>query len=195
MKGLLEHILDCPIKSQGACPKCRRVWLLLQHHAKNCSREGCSVPKCAEIREALRRRDEAAAEPAAAQEAAQAAQTDATLAAATTAADEKKAQKRAAEDMKDDDNEAFEEYAVDKAHCLFRDPYIASDGWTYEKNSIEEWVATQANRGLPLTSPKTNAVMEPRMLPNLVVQVMCREFLERMKKEWKETRSGGRKKC
>lgn len=102
--------------------------MLLQHHAGNCRWEECSVPNCAEIREVFRQRDEAAA---------QAAQTYATVAAVTTAADERRGQKRAAEDIKDDDIEAFEDYVVDNArpgficsisHCLFRDPYITSDG-------------------------------------------------------------------
>ena len=39
---------------QGGCKKCRRVWLLLQYHAKNCKNKECNVPKCAQIREALR---------------------------------------------------------------------------------------------------------------------------------------------
>lgn len=40
--------------SQGGCKKCRRVWLLLQYHAKSCKNKDCLVPKCPQIREALR---------------------------------------------------------------------------------------------------------------------------------------------
>lgn len=159
---------------------------MLQYYAKNCRGEECSVPKCAEIREVLREREGVAAEPAAAQ----AVQSDASVAAATPPANEEKGQKRGTDDIKDDDIEAFEEYAVDKAqseficsisHCLFCDPYVASDGFTYEKKTIEEWVATCANRDLPLTSPTTGDVMEPGMLPNRTLRILCREFLERMK--------------
>lgn len=39
---------------QGGCKKCRRVWLLLQYHAKSCKNKDCPVPKCPQIREALR---------------------------------------------------------------------------------------------------------------------------------------------
>lgn len=56
MRELLKHVHECPIKSQGGCKKCRRVWLLLQYHAKNCKNKECHVPKCAQIREALRMR-------------------------------------------------------------------------------------------------------------------------------------------
>lgn len=30
------------------------MWLLLQYHAKSCKEKVCPVPKCAQIREALR---------------------------------------------------------------------------------------------------------------------------------------------
>lgn len=54
MRELLRHVHECPIKSQGGCKKCRRVWLLLQYHAKSCKTKDCQVPKCGQIREALR---------------------------------------------------------------------------------------------------------------------------------------------
>jgi len=56
MRELLAHVMSCPVRTQGGCRKCRRVWLLLQYHAKTCKAKDCPVPKCAQIRDALRLR-------------------------------------------------------------------------------------------------------------------------------------------
>ena len=34
---------------------CRRMWMLLQVHAKQCQRSDCPVPRCKELREMRRR--------------------------------------------------------------------------------------------------------------------------------------------
>lgn len=54
MRALVQHICQCKVQSQNGCVKCRRMWLLLQYHAKDCvSDDDCLVPKCAQIRTAL----------------------------------------------------------------------------------------------------------------------------------------------
>jgi E1A/CREB-binding protein len=55
MKGLLAHGSTCGVKAQGGCHICRRIWALLQMHARQCKREHCMVPKCAELRDRFRK--------------------------------------------------------------------------------------------------------------------------------------------
>ena len=46
VKGLFNHALTCPKKIAGGCPYCRRMWALLQAHAKTCTASECPVPRC-----------------------------------------------------------------------------------------------------------------------------------------------------
>ena len=55
VKALFQHAGACPLRVAGGCQLCRRMWMLLQMHAKQCSEEGCPVPRCRELREARRR--------------------------------------------------------------------------------------------------------------------------------------------
>jgi len=54
MKNLLQHGTKCPIKVQGGCNVCRRIWALLQIHARQCRRADCQVPKCRQLKQQLR---------------------------------------------------------------------------------------------------------------------------------------------
>ncbi len=54
MREMLTHVMCCPTREEGGCQKCRRVWLLMLYHAKQCRVQiGCPVPKCPEIKDAL----------------------------------------------------------------------------------------------------------------------------------------------
>lgn len=55
MKELLAHDRDCEAKVNDGCQLCRRVWALLQIHARQCTRDACPVPKCGTLRESMRR--------------------------------------------------------------------------------------------------------------------------------------------
>ncbi|CAM9342162.1 unnamed protein product [Discosporangium mesarthrocarpum] len=55
MKGILKHHLVCQVGTQGGCHICRRIWVLLQLHARQCTHTGCKVPRCLELKEKLRR--------------------------------------------------------------------------------------------------------------------------------------------
>jgi sacsin len=72
------------------------------------------------------------------------------------------------------------------SHCLFKVPVLAMDGHTYERHEIEAWFATCARKGQPVTSPKTNALMEPLVVPNHNVRAHVDEYIERKTKEWEE---------
>jgi hypothetical protein len=54
MKGLLKHGTQCKVKATGGCNVCKRIWALLQIHAKQCKQDNCPVPNCMAIRERYR---------------------------------------------------------------------------------------------------------------------------------------------
>ena len=54
MKGLLKHGAQCQIKATGGCNVCKRIWALLQIHARQCKAKACMVPNCMAIRERVR---------------------------------------------------------------------------------------------------------------------------------------------
>ena len=58
--------------------------------------------------------------------------------------------------------------------CLMIDPVITTDGLTYERAAIEEWLATHD------TSPLTGEKLESKVLvPNVTVRGMSRAYAER----------------
>jgi E1A/CREB-binding protein len=54
MKGLLKHGEQCRIKASGGCNVCKRIWALLQIHARQCKAKNCPVPNCMALRERVR---------------------------------------------------------------------------------------------------------------------------------------------
>mmetsp|Transcript_9580 Transcript_9580/g.11848 ORF Transcript_9580/g.11848 Transcript_9580/m.11848 type:complete len:1772 (-) Transcript_9580:280-5595(-) len=54
MKGLLKHGAACNVKATGGCHVCKRIWALLQIHARQCKQATCPVPNCMAIRERFR---------------------------------------------------------------------------------------------------------------------------------------------
>jgi E1A/CREB-binding protein len=54
MKGLLKHGSQCQVKAVGGCNVCKRIWALLQIHARQCKTKVCRVPNCMAIRERVR---------------------------------------------------------------------------------------------------------------------------------------------
>merc|ERR1719469_1184604 len=54
MKGLLKHGAGCSVKAVGGCHICKRIWALLQIHARQCKQAICPVPNCMAIRERFR---------------------------------------------------------------------------------------------------------------------------------------------
>jgi len=54
MKGLLKHGAGCKVKANGGCNVCKRIWALLQIHARQCKTDNCPVPNCMAIRERYR---------------------------------------------------------------------------------------------------------------------------------------------
>ena len=58
VRQLFQHAVQCLLKVTGGCQMCKKMWCLLNLHAKSCSRADCPVPRCRELKE-LRRRQTA----------------------------------------------------------------------------------------------------------------------------------------
>jgi len=55
---------------------------------------------------------------------------------------------------------------------------IATDGHSYERAAIEEWIATRLGKGQPITSPFTNDLMDRNLIPNRALRNLIRAFCE-----------------
>ncbi|CAN8312330.1 unnamed protein product [Cochlearia groenlandica] len=55
VKGLFRHGLRCKIRASGGCLLCKKMWYLLQLHARACKESKCHVPRCGDLKEHLRR--------------------------------------------------------------------------------------------------------------------------------------------
>eukprot|EP00879_Flechtneria_rotunda_P004691 GHRR01004955.1.p1 GENE.GHRR01004955.1~~GHRR01004955.1.p1 ORF type:complete len:1088 (+),score=359.45 GHRR01004955.1:402-3266(+) len=58
VRALFQHAVQCQQKVTGGCPLCKKMWCLLNLHAKSCTVSDCPVPRCRELKE-LRRRQTA----------------------------------------------------------------------------------------------------------------------------------------
>ncbi|KAI5066243.1 hypothetical protein GOP47_0018867 [Adiantum capillus-veneris] len=55
VKALFRHGLACRTRASGGCQLCKRMWYLLQLHARACKEAECRVPRCKDLKEHLRR--------------------------------------------------------------------------------------------------------------------------------------------
>eukprot|EP00897_Mesotaenium_endlicherianum_P009474 jgi/Mesen1/8555/ME000489S07941 len=55
VKALFRHGMNCKVRSAGGCMHCKRMWALLQLHARSCKDSSCRVPRCKDLKEHLRR--------------------------------------------------------------------------------------------------------------------------------------------
>ena len=63
---------------------------------------------------------------------------------------------------------------------IFKDPVMASDGQTYERESIEKWIATK--EGQAVRSPLTGAILNNHTLtPNHTVKSMISSWQQKNK--------------
>ena len=61
-----------------------------------------------------------------------------------------------------------------------RDPVITSDGQTYERTAIEQWLEKRVQLGLPGTSPLTGERLESTaLISNVVLRGLIHDLLER----------------
>lgn len=55
VKALFRHGIACRIRASGGCQLCKRMWYLLQLHARACKEAECRVPRCKDLKDHLRR--------------------------------------------------------------------------------------------------------------------------------------------
>ncbi|KAJ4964510.1 hypothetical protein NE237_024449 [Protea cynaroides] len=55
VKGLFRHGIQCKTRASGGCLLCKKMWYLLQLHARACKESECHVPRCKDLKEHLRR--------------------------------------------------------------------------------------------------------------------------------------------
>ncbi|XP_059642973.1 histone acetyltransferase HAC1-like [Cornus florida] len=55
VKGLFRHGIQCKTRASGGCTLCKRMWYLLQLHARACKESECHVPRCRDLKEHMRR--------------------------------------------------------------------------------------------------------------------------------------------
>ena len=61
-----------------------------------------------------------------------------------------------------------------------RDPVITSDGQTYERGAIEQWLSRRRSLGLPYTSPLTGERLgSDALIPNVILRGLIHDLLER----------------
>jgi E1A/CREB-binding protein len=46
VKGLFRHGMLCKTRASGGCALCKKMWYMLQLHARACRDSGCIVPRC-----------------------------------------------------------------------------------------------------------------------------------------------------
>ncbi|KAL6998545.1 Histone acetyltransferase hac12 [Sarracenia purpurea var. burkii] len=55
VKGLFRHGMQCKTRASGGCVLCKKMWYLLQLHARACKESECHVPRYRDLKEHLRR--------------------------------------------------------------------------------------------------------------------------------------------
>ncbi|KQK17450.1 probable histone acetyltransferase HAC-like 1 isoform X1 [Brachypodium distachyon] len=55
VKRLFKHAMICKIRAAKGCKVCQKMWSLLQLHARACKESKCSIPRCRDLKNHLRR--------------------------------------------------------------------------------------------------------------------------------------------
>jgi hypothetical protein len=69
--------------------------------------------------------------------------------------------------------------------CLMTEAVVAMDGFSYQKSSLEEYIAHCAATGQPLTYPLTKERMSEMYTPNHHVRTYVKDYIEEREKEWR----------
>ena len=69
---------------------------------------------------------------------------------------------------------------------LMTSAILAKDTQSYQKEALEEWVERCKTKGIPLTSPLTNAPMEPQLMTNQALRNLVREHIEAREQAWRQ---------
>ncbi|XP_062229754.1 probable histone acetyltransferase HAC-like 1 [Phragmites australis] len=55
LKALFHHGKKCQKRASGGCPLCKKMWGIIQFHARACKESQCNVPRCSDLKEHMRR--------------------------------------------------------------------------------------------------------------------------------------------
>ncbi|CAA2968539.1 histone acetyltransferase HAC1-like isoform X1 [Olea europaea subsp. europaea] len=55
VKALFRHGMQCKVRASGGCALCKKMWYLLQLHSRACKESQCTVPRCRDLTEHIRR--------------------------------------------------------------------------------------------------------------------------------------------
>uniref|UniRef100_A0A0A9TUP9 histone acetyltransferase n=1 Tax=Arundo donax TaxID=35708 RepID=A0A0A9TUP9_ARUDO len=53
-KALFHHGRKCLKRASGGCPLCKKMWGIIQFHARACKESQCNVPRCSDLKERMR---------------------------------------------------------------------------------------------------------------------------------------------
>ncbi|XP_022733629.1 histone acetyltransferase HAC12-like isoform X2 [Durio zibethinus] len=51
IKKLFYHAKECSVRAAGGCQHCKKMWLILRLHSRNCKESDCIVPRCRDIKQ------------------------------------------------------------------------------------------------------------------------------------------------
>ena len=93
------------------------------------------------------------------------------------------------EDLEDAKHDFFSDGAADGlkcsiGFCLMTEAVMATDGFSYQKSSLEEYIAHCAAKGQALTSPLTKERMGEMYMPNHNLRNVVKDYIEEREKEW-----------
>ena len=63
------------------------------------------------------------------------------------------------------------------------EPVVASDGHTYERSCIEEWIQSKTKKGACATSPITGLPLTDRLIPNQSIKILVQEWKFELEKK------------
>ncbi|KAH9307664.1 hypothetical protein KI387_035575, partial [Taxus chinensis] len=55
VKGLFRHGMNCKKRAAQGCNLCKKMWYILQLHARACKESECRVPRCKDLKQHIRR--------------------------------------------------------------------------------------------------------------------------------------------
>nr|XP_019702086.1 histone acetyltransferase HAC1 isoform X2 [Elaeis guineensis] len=58
IKRLFQHAKECKTRASGGCIPCKTVWYLLQGHVRICNKLECRVPRCRDLKDHMRKKQQ-----------------------------------------------------------------------------------------------------------------------------------------
>lgn len=60
------------------------------------------------------------------------------------------------------------------------DPWVASDGWSYEKAALKAYIQMQKQQARAVVSPKTGEAIQDLMMPNHMLRHQIERWMHRV---------------